>query len=160
MHILGRLWGGDEPDPPPPSRTRHRVIRFLAGLSDAQIARLERGLPRRVLLWLVAVALPLRFNAAEAGDLAATLELRLLRPDGGDPDPLVIVITDGRCRVRHHAAATPDASCVASVSDLIRLATGAAKPHILWLSGDLVTTGDTDLFLRFPRLFSGRRRRS
>lgn len=158
MHILGRFWRGEEPDPPPPSRTQQRVIRVLAGLSDARIARLERGLPRRALLWLVAIALPLRFNPAEAGDLSATLQLRLRHPDGGEPDPVAIVIANGRCRVRRHAAAKPDASCTAGIGDLIRLATGAAKPHILWLSGDLVTSGDTDLFLRFPTLFGGRRR--
>ncbi|MGH3682877.1 MAG: SCP2 sterol-binding domain-containing protein, partial [Natronosporangium sp.] len=157
-HILGRFWGGDEPDPPPPTRIQQRMIRILAGLSESQIARLERGLPRRALLWLAAAGLLLRFNPAEAGDLAATLELRLLRPDGGDPDPVAIVIANGRCRVRRHAAAKPDASCAVSIGDLIRLTTGATKLHILWLSGDLVTSGDTDLFLRFPSLFSGRRR--
>ncbi|MQA26279.1 MAG: hypothetical protein GEU94_12595 [Micromonosporaceae bacterium] len=153
--ILGRLWTSAEETPAP---APGRLVRALARLSDDQLDRLERGIPRQAILWLIAVALPLRFNTQHAGDLAATVELRFLRPDGGEPDPIAITIADGRCRTGRRPATAPDATCAASLKDLLRLATGDAKVHILWLSGELVTTGDTELFLRFPQLFSGRGR--
>ncbi len=136
---------------------RERLMRLLDGLSDAQLARLERGLWRRALLRGLALGLPTRFNPDGAGGLRARIEARFPHPDHLDPDRFDIVIDGGRCQVQRGVSADPDAICTVGVADLIRLTRGSTTLTVLWVSGQLTLDGDPYLLLKLPDLFSGRR---
>jgi hypothetical protein len=116
--------------------------------------RLAAGAPYRAVLAAVPYALPQRFDAAAARDLAATFELRVA-PESSRPPParFAIRIDGGDCSVAPGAA--PDAGAVISIAagDLIRLGSGAASWPQLLSSGRMVLSGDPFLALRFPTMF-------
>lgn len=137
------------------ARGRDRLMRLLAGLSDEQLARLERGLRRRLLLRGLALGLPTRFNQRIAGDLHARIEARFPHPDGLDPDRYEIQIANGQCVVRRATTADPDLTCTIGVADLLRLTRGSTTLPVLWVSGHLDLDGDPYLLWKLPDLFSG-----
>ncbi|MGH3646528.1 MAG: SCP2 sterol-binding domain-containing protein [Micromonosporaceae bacterium] len=139
------------------ARGRARLMRVLDGLTDAHLARLERGMWRRLLLRGLAIGLPTRFNPRSAGDLRARIEARFPHPDGLEPDRFDIEIADGQCRVHRRAHPDPDAVCTIGVADLLHLTRGTTTLTVLWVSGQLTLDGDPYVLLKLPDLFSGPR---
>ena len=77
------------------SGARHRAEVGLARVvarGGRELARLERGPARQLFLRTIMLVLPLKFDPKKARDLDVVLEIRLLRPDGDEYDPVTITI--------------------------------------------------------------------
>jgi hypothetical protein len=107
----------------------------------------------RIVTRVMRVVLPLRFDPAQARDLAATFELRVRRLPRRRPVPLTVRITTGHCDVL--AGPAPDAGATATlgIGDMVALALGRAGWPQLMSAGRLELSGDPFLALRFPILF-------
>lgn len=127
--------------------------RFVARLTDQQLARFERGLPRRLLLEVIPLVLPLKFRKSIGGDIDGVLELRFIDPDGGPPDRIQLIMDSGRCRGSRNGTARTDATATMRLADLIRLATASVDAGWLLHDGRVTLTGDPFLFVRFPAAF-------
>jgi hypothetical protein len=120
----------------------------------ARAAALDSRRPlHRVMLQAIRRALPVRFDSRAAGDLDATLELRIRDPSGGEPARFALVIAHGRCEVRPGPAPEAGAGATIGADDIVRLASGAIGWPELLSSGRLELSGDPYLALRFPNLF-------
>jgi SCP-2 sterol transfer family len=93
------------------------------------------------------------FDRRSARGLSATLELRVRVLPRRRGVPVSLLIDDGRLRIRPGPPAAPGATATIGLSDLLRLAVGAAAWPQLMASGRLTLTGDPFLALRFPSLF-------
>jgi hypothetical protein len=88
-----------------------------------------------------------RFDPAAAGDLDATLELRL------GTARFAVRVAGGRCTVERRPAPEAGAYVAISPGDLVRLVTGTVPWPVLLASRRLELGGDPFLALRFPGLF-------
>jgi hypothetical protein len=102
---------------------------------------------------VIAYVMRLRFDEASAGDLDATIEVRVRVLAGRRPIPFRLRIERGRCDITPGRA--PDAGAVATIGldDAIRLVLGATGWPELLSRGRLEMAGDPFLALRFPSLF-------
>jgi hypothetical protein len=103
--------------------------------------------------WVIALAIPHRFDGAKAFDLEAGLELRVRERRRRPAMSFSLQIADGRCTVVRGPARDPAASAALGLGDLIRLALGLVGWPELMSSGRLELSGDPFLALRFPTLF-------
>jgi hypothetical protein len=143
-------------------RLRVANARLIAGPADGRLARLERGVPRAIVLGALPLALRLLFSrkAARGLDgvpLNGTVELAIRRPDGGEPDRFEVVIGGGRCGARRGAASNPGARVEIGLADMVRLGSGAVDPGFFLAdgiaAGRVALKGDVFLFLAFPNVF-------
>jgi hypothetical protein len=130
-----------------------RRARFVAGLSDEQLSRFERGPARRVIVRAAALALPRKFKNDIGRDIDGVLELRFAQPDGGAPDRIQLVMRHGRCRATVGGTARPDAAATIRIPDLFRLAAACVDAGWLVADGRVTVSGDPFLFIRFPAAF-------
>lgn len=130
------------------------TLRGAVARGGAAVARLEhRPLFYRALLRAIPIAIGQRFDANAAGDLEATLELRIRHPQAGEPARFTISIHDGRCEVRRGGAGDGVTAVTVAAGDLVRLGSGATGWPELLASGRLELTGNPFEALRFPTLF-------
>src|SRR5262249_19110052 len=118
------------------SLTAHDIqasqARLIAGLRDDQLARLERGPLRSLILRSLPIAMPLMFSRKAARGLrgpplTGTIELAI-RKASGKPDVFAVAIDGRRCRVRRGRAARPGASIEIGLGDLVRMGSGSVDP--------------------------------
>jgi alkyl sulfatase BDS1-like metallo-beta-lactamase superfamily hydrolase len=103
-----------------------------------------RALPR---------AIAMRFDAAAAGDLDATIELAIRDPQERPPRCFALAIADSRCQVQPGHEPRAGARAVVSADDLIALVRGRVTWPELISSGRFELSGDPFLALRFASLF-------
>ena len=132
----------------------HRAAGSLIRRGGDQVARLDaRPRSHKLILMALPLAIPLWFDASTAGDLDATLELRVRDPGHREPACFALNIADGRCEVSASRPAGAGATVTVGADDMIRLVSGAASWPQLLSSGRLELSGDPFLALRFPSLF-------
>lgn len=106
--------------------------RFVSRRSDHQLARLERGPQRRLMLEAIFAGMRRRFDPEAAGDLQTVVEFRILADGGGPAESYQVAIDEGQCSVTRGGSARPDTWFALSAADLLRLGTGAASwPQLL-----------------------------
>jgi alkyl sulfatase BDS1-like metallo-beta-lactamase superfamily hydrolase len=103
-----------------------------------------RALPR---------AIAMRFDAAAAGDLRATIELAIRDPHERPPRCFALAIADKRCEVQPGPEPRAGARAVVGADDLIALVRGRVTWPELISSGRFELSGDPFLALRFASLF-------
>jgi alkyl sulfatase BDS1-like metallo-beta-lactamase superfamily hydrolase len=138
---------------PTSERLRGVASKLVSGRSDEQLARLERGPQRRVVLEAIFAALPRRFDAEAAGDLDAVAAFCV---ESGER--YSVAIRDGSCTVVRGASERPQVTFTLGTADLLRLATGAARWTDLLGARRIVLTGDPFLALRVIGAFGLARR--
>lgn len=130
-----------------------KQAKFVASLTDEQLALFERGVLRRVIVRAIPLALPLKFRKSVGGDIDGVLELRFVDPDGGPPDRVQLIMRSGRCHGSRNGTARPDATATMHITDLVRLATASVDAGWLLHDRRVTLTGDPFLFVRFPAAF-------
>ncbi len=111
------------------------------------------GLAHAAAVRAIQVGLPSRFDPQRAGDLKATLELRVRRPGGDEVTALALRISGGQLAVSSGPAPEAGAAVELGADDIVRLVTGTVGWPQLVSSGRMEMTGDPFLALRFPSLF-------
>jgi hypothetical protein len=106
-----------------------------------------RAVSNRAVLAALPVGIERRFDEQAAGELDATLELRV----GGRR--FAVRVADRRCTVERGAAPEAGAYVAISPGDIARLVTGTVAWPVLLAGGRLELGGDPFLALRFPALF-------
>jgi hypothetical protein len=107
---------------------------------------------RALVLGALPAGLSRRFDAAAAGDLDATFELRV--PGGRNGQRRFAVrVSESRCTVERRAAPEAGASVMISAGDIVRLVTRTLPWPVLLANDRLELGGDPFLALRFPKLF-------
>ena len=143
-------------------RVKLGAARFVAGRSPRQLAWIETGIPRRVLVALLPRALKLRFDRSVARNVdgsavVGVVELELRHPGGSRSDYVEVTLADGAIRVRRQASERPTAKLAIGLADMIVMGSGAVDPAEFLgakiRSGDVLLQGDVFLFLRFPAMF-------
>lgn len=141
----------------PPTPTSERLLaaagRFVSRRSDHQLARLERGPQRRLLLGTIFAGMRRRFDPAAAADLQAVVEFRILADGGGPDERYQAAIENGECTVTRDGSAQPDTWLTLRAVDLLRLGTGAASWPQLLGSGRVELGGDPFTGLQILRVF-------
>lgn len=113
-------------------RLKTATGRFVAHRSDAQLARLEHGPQRKLMLEAMFAGLRRRFDSDAAGDLETVVEFRILAEGGAPAERYQVTIANGRCTVTRGGGATPKTWFTLGAADLLRLGTGAASwPELL-----------------------------
>ncbi len=113
-------------------RLRLAAGRFVSRRSDDQLARLEHGPQRRVMLETLFAGMRRRFDPAKAGDLDTVVEFRILADGEGPRERYQLTIRDGQCEIARGGTAAPHTWFTLSAADLLRLGTGAASwPKLL-----------------------------
>ncbi len=135
-----------------------RQAKYVAGLSDTQLSRFERGPIRWVFVQAITRLLPRKFSKSVGKDIAGVLEFRLVDPAGGEPDRIQLVMKNGRCRGVRNGALRPDATATVHIADLVRLGASCVDAGWLVADGRVVVTGDPFLFISFPGAFGIRTR--
>jgi hypothetical protein len=106
--------------------------KFVSRRSDHQLARLERGPQRRLMLEAIFAGMRRRFDPQAAADLQTVVEFRILADGGAAAESYQVAIDGGRCTVTRDGSAQPDTWFKVSAADLLRLGTGAASwPQLL-----------------------------
>lgn len=94
------------------------------------------------------------FRPEEAGDLEATLHVKLWdNPDGGY-DHFEMVIEDGKCIISEDPDREPDITLKIRPGDLRKMLTGETGPKRLAFKRRLTFIGDVRLGTRLPDLFA------
>ena len=88
-----------------------------------------------------------------AGDLDATIQVKLWDRPGGGYDHRELVIRDGRCEVSPTPGEDADLTLKVRPGDLRRIVTGEAGPKRLAFGGKLRVIGDVRLAMRLTDLF-------
>ena len=88
-----------------------------------------------------------------AGDLDASIHVKLWDRPGGGYDHRELIIRDGRCTASHEPSEDPDLTLKVRPGDLRRIVTGEAGPKRLAFSGRLRVLGDVRLAMRLTDLF-------
>jgi SCP-2 sterol transfer family protein len=137
----------------PGTRLERRMARFVAGLSDASMGRLERGLPRRIILLSMPLAMRLRFKRKLARGAHGVIEFRWLEPDGEISRYMEVRIDDGRCAIRRVQSERPTSTMSVGVADLLRMVLGAVATPTLIDEGRMRLNGDLFMILRMSEIF-------
>lgn len=94
------------------------------------------------------------FRTEKAGDLEATIHLKLWDKPGGGYDHVELRIADGSCTVVDEPESEPDLTIKVRPTDLRDLITGRSGPKRLAFKGRLRAIGDIRLGMRLPELFA------
>ena len=89
----------------------------------------------------------------KAGDLHATIQVKLWDRPGGGYDHRELVIRDGRCEPSAEPGDDADLTLKVRPADLRRIVTGEAGPKRLAFGGRLRVIGDIRLAMRLTDLF-------
>jgi hypothetical protein len=120
------------PQPLKSERLRVAAGKFVSRRSDEQLARLEHGPQRRVMLETMIAAMRRRFDPVVAGDLDTVVEFRLLDDGSGPAERYQVTIRRGECTITRGGSAKPETWFTLSAADLLRMGTGAASwPQLL-----------------------------
>jgi SCP-2 sterol transfer family len=139
-------------------RIRHAIFRVLARIVGSwSDATLERRFGSRIGQRALFGGMARSFVPAAAGGFAGELEYELTRPATGAP-PLrwTLVISSTRADARPGPAANPRLRVSMALADFMRVATAAADPVVLVLSGQASVRGDFGLAARLPEMFGAR----
>jgi alkyl sulfatase BDS1-like metallo-beta-lactamase superfamily hydrolase len=120
---------------------------------DRQLARVERGMPRKVLLATIFAGMRRRFDPQAAAGVDTVIEWRIRGAGGAPDDGYEVVVRDGRGRVRRGGGDKPAVTFTIGAADLLRLATGATPWQRMLADGSLQIAGDPFVALRLPKLF-------
>jgi hypothetical protein len=113
-------------------RFRAAAGKFVAHRSDAQLARLEHGPQRRVMLETIFAGMRRRFDPEVARDLDTLVEFRILANGDGPAERYQVAIRGGQCTITRGGSAKPETWFTLSAADLLRLGAGAASwPQLL-----------------------------
>ena len=134
-------------------RLRAVAGRFVSRRSDDQLARLEHGPQRRLLLEAIFAGLRRRFDPEAAGDLETVAEFRILADGDAPSERYQVTIGDRHCTVTRGGSADPATWFTLSAADLLRLGTGAASWPQLLGSRRVELGGDPFTGLRILRVF-------
>ena len=134
-------------------RALAKIGEQVAKRDDRQLARVERGVPRRVMLTTIFAGMKQRFDPAAAAGVDTVIEWKI-RGVAGEPDDRVqVVVRDATCRIRRGGHDTPGVTFSIGAVDLLRLATGATPWQRMLADGSLQIAGDPFVALRLPKLF-------
>ena len=139
-------------------RIQQALLRLLAKLvaswSDTKI---ERRFGSRTGQRMLFGGMARSFVPAAAGGFTGELEYELTRPATGAP-PLrwTLVIASERAEARPGPATNPRLRISMGLADFMRVATAAADPVVLVLSGKASVRGDFGLAARLPEMFGAR----
>jgi hypothetical protein len=140
-----------------PSATSERLRlaagKFVSRRSDHQLARLEHGPQRRVMLETLFAGMRRRFDPEAAGDLDTVVEFRILANGKGAAERYQAVISGGQCTITRGGSATPQVTFTMSAADLLRLGTGGASWPQLLGARRVELTGDPFTGLRILGVF-------
>lgn len=127
------------------------LARFVARSSDA---KLERRFGSRIAQRAIFSGMARSFVPAASNGFSGELQYELTRPATGAP-PLrwTIEVSGPRARARAGAAARPTLTVSMALADFMRVATAAADPVVLVLSGRASVRGDFGLAARLPEMF-------
>ena len=130
------------------------LARIVASWSDP---KLERRFGSRIGQRALFRGMARSFVPSAAGGFAGELDYELTRPStGGSPVRWTIEIDAGRAVARRGAAGSPRLRISMSLADFMRVATAAADPVALVLSGRASVRGDFGLAARLPEMFGAR----
>jgi putative sterol carrier protein len=137
---------------------RPAMLRLLARIvASSSDRRLERRFGSRVGQRALFGGMVRSFVPEAADGFAGELEYELARPaTGAPPVRWTIEVTGGRARARPGTAAQPKLTVSMQLADFLRVATGAADPIALVLSGRASVRGDFGLAARLPEMFGAR----
>lgn len=93
------------------------------------------------------------FRPEKAGDLEASIHIKLWDRPGGGYDHYEMRIADGTCELVDDPDGEPDLTLKVRPTDLRKLITGEAGARRLALKGRLRVLGDLGLGMRLPDLF-------
>ena len=130
------------------------LARVVASWSDP---KLERRFGSRIGQQALFRGMARSYVPAAAAGFAGELEYELTRPTTGAP-PIrwTIAVDPGRALARPGAADSPRLKLSMSLADFMRVATAAADPVALVLSGRASVRGDFGLAARLPEMFGAR----
>jgi putative sterol carrier protein len=94
------------------------------------------------------------FRPEKAGDLDASIHVKLWDKPGGGYDHFELRILDGKCAVVSAPESEPDLTIKVRPTDLRDLITGRSGPKRLAFKGRLRAIGDIRLGMRLPGLFA------
>jgi hypothetical protein len=130
------------------------LARIVASWSDP---KLERRFGSRIGQRALFRGMARSFVPAAAENFGGELEYELTRPaTGAPPVQWTIAIDAGRAVARPGAARSPRLRISMSLPDFMRVATAAADPVVLVLSGRASVRGDFGLAARLPEMFGAR----
>lgn len=144
------------------ARFQSMNAQYVARASAGELARLERGLPRVLILAVLPRLMPRMFQPSATrvlgGEpLSGTMQLNLVRAGFGRPDPFTVAFDSDGCTVTRGWASRPDACVDIGLADMVRLGSGAVDPGKFLAdgisAGSISLTGDPFLMLAFPNLF-------
>lgn len=136
-------------------RIEQRIAEIVSTRSDDWLERYPGPVFRNTL--------PLSLRAKYRAEKAITVDgkplhgiIRLTVTSSiGRPDyRLEIRIAGRRCRIRHRDPSRFDAAMQVSLSNMMRMATGAAESSIVMSQGAIGVQGDPFLLAGFPAMFS------
>jgi alkyl sulfatase BDS1-like metallo-beta-lactamase superfamily hydrolase len=116
--------------------------------SDDQLARLEHGPQRRVVLEAIFAGMRRRFDADAAGDLDAVAAFCVEPGARGAGERYTVAIRNGGCTVVRGGGEPAQVTFTLGAADLLRLATGAARWTDLLGARRIALSGDPFLALR------------
>ena len=127
------------------------LARIVASWSDP---KLERRFGSRIGQRALFRGMARSFVPAAAENFGGELEYELTRPaTGAPPVQWTIAIDAGRAVARPGAARSPRLRISMSLPDFMRVATAAADPVVLVLSGRASVRGDFGVAARLPEMF-------
>ena len=130
------------------------LARLVASSTDAQ---LERRFGSRLGQRLLFSGMARSFVPEAAGAFVGELEYELARPaTRASPVRWTVEIAGGRAVTRPGAAFRPRLRISMELADFMRVATAAADPIVLVLSGRASVRGDFGLAARLPEMFGAR----
>jgi SCP-2 sterol transfer family len=134
------------------------MLRLLAGVvASWSDATLERRFGSRIGQRALFGGMARSFVPAAADGFAGELEYELTRPATGAPSlRWTLVIVSERAEARPGPASNPRLRISMGVADFMRVATAAADPVVLVLSGRASVRGDFGLAARLPEMFGAR----
>lgn len=95
-------------------------------------------------------AMPGQFNAAKAGDYAATIQFDLAGDDGGQ---WYVVVDQGSAAVSEGSHDEPAATIRMAASDFVDMMTGKLDPMNAFMMGKVRVEGDLNSVMKFQTIF-------
>jgi putative sterol carrier protein len=130
------------------------IYAAVAAMEDEEFERLMEDSPRRKLVigalidHMVGI-----FRPEKAGDLEASIHIKLWDRPGGGYDHYEMRIADGACKLVDDPDGEPDLTLKVRPTDLRKMITGETGARRLALKGRLRVIGDLGLGMRLPDLF-------